>query len=121
MSSMRALLLGLLLIAPSFAYAGQAGTPMTTLGSVKLEAPRMSIGARVVRGAKKTFETLKHPMIISGIINASGSFAIHKMFGVPYDPKVMTTFMVIGTGVGAGYFPLLAKIKAWRSGAAPSP
>jgi hypothetical protein len=126
MSSMRALMLGLLLIAPSFAHAVPPGldygAPRSAVApAIKAAPQRTGLRARIASGAKKTFATIGHPMIISGIINGVGSVAIHEMFGVPYDRNVIGTFMVVGTAVGAGYFPALAKIKAWARGGAQAP
>lgn len=69
----------------------------------------------------KGLASISDPFIISALINGTGTALIHFAFGVPVDPKVLATFQVVGTTIGASYFPLKAMIQTKLSGTAAPP
>lgn len=84
--------------------------PLIELFGAKIDLEK--IRDRVTRG----LGAVADPLIISFIINATGSAFAYFAMGVPFDAKLAATYGAIGTVIGAAYFPAKqALIKAMKS------
>lgn len=68
---------------------------------------------------RKGMAAIGDSVVISLIINATGSAFTHYAMGVPFDLMIAAAYMVIGTGIGAAYMPVKQALKGLLGDKAP--
>jgi hypothetical protein len=110
---------------PRVDAAGAAAIDRFELGPTPLTEVAPT-GAGIADRIAAGLGAIADPFIISALINGTGSVALHYAMGLPFDAGVIATFQVVGTAVGALYFPAkeavsdaLGTLSAKRKKAAP--